>query len=101
VAIHLGQEWLESELFAGHPDAVSGLVGHHGWVAALLAVVLGALVAVALRGATAARDLAPAMERIAAWTAGTNRLHPRTGQPGAPEWLGRCLAARGPPAAFA
>jgi len=45
------QELLEGALLAGHPSGVTGVLGHGGWVAIGLAVVLGAAVAAFLRGA--------------------------------------------------
>lgn len=49
--IYFTQELLESALLPGHPTGLSGVLGHGGWVAIPLAVMLGAGVAAFLRGA--------------------------------------------------
>lgn len=67
--IYVMQEWLEGLLAPGHPAGLAGVVGQGGWIAALLAVVIGALVALALRGA----------ERALEWAAAGARA--RTGRP--------------------
>ena len=51
--IYVTQELLEGQLSAGHPAGLVGVVGHAGWVAFLLAIGLGALIALLLRGADA------------------------------------------------
>lgn len=56
--IYVVQEWLEGLMAAGHPAGLAGVVGQGGWIAALLAVAIGALVALALRGAERALEWA-------------------------------------------
>jgi hypothetical protein len=52
--IYTGQELLEGYLAHGHPPGVAGVLGHGGWTAYAIAVAIGALVALLLRGAAAA-----------------------------------------------
>jgi hypothetical protein len=47
------QELLEGMLAAGHPAGLAAVVAHGGWIGLVLAFVLGALVALGLRGAHA------------------------------------------------
>jgi hypothetical protein len=47
------QELCEGALASGHPEGLGGVFGHGGWVAVLLALAIGALVALLLRGADA------------------------------------------------
>lgn len=49
--VYVIQELAEGALAGGHPDGLAGLVAHGGWSAFLFAAALGALVALALRGA--------------------------------------------------
>lgn len=51
------QEWVEGAMETGHPGGLVGIFGHGGWVAVLLSVAIGALIALALRGATAVIEL--------------------------------------------
>jgi hypothetical protein len=57
------QESVEGALAAHHPAGVAAVLGHGGWVALPLAVVVGLAVALAMRGATAAAGLRPAVAR--------------------------------------
>ena len=50
---YLLQESLEGLLAVGHPGVVHAVGSHHGWVALLVAVALGALIACLMRGADA------------------------------------------------
>ena len=52
------QESLEGVLTTGHPGGVAGVLGHGGWAAAPLAAVIGLIVALALRTADRAIELA-------------------------------------------
>src|SRR5256885_14376957 len=52
------QESLEGVLATGHPGGVAGVLGHGGWAAAPLAAVIGLIVALALRTADRAIELA-------------------------------------------
>lgn len=69
MAIYTGQELLEGWLAAGHPPGVEGVVGNGGWLAAPLSLVIGALLALLLRGAHAVLALvrrASSARRLAA-----------------------------------
>jgi hypothetical protein len=101
-ATYCVQEWLEGELYSGHPAGISGVFGHGGWTALLLALAVGAALALALRGAATAatrggpggRWLAPAPSTLFAVESPSpplRRLPP----------LACSLAARGPPPASA
>jgi hypothetical protein len=66
--VYSGQELLEGALAAGHQGGLGALAGHGGLVAYPLAFALGALVALALRGAralvgAAARSRPPLLPR--------------------------------------
>jgi hypothetical protein len=52
LAIFVGQESLEGLLSSGHPEGIAAITANGGLVAIPLAVVLGGLVALGLRGAT-------------------------------------------------
>jgi hypothetical protein len=52
------QESLEGLFASGHPGGVAGVLGHGGWVAGPLAIVIGFVVALALRAADRAIALA-------------------------------------------
>jgi hypothetical protein len=54
LAIYCCQELLEGVLSTGHPEGLPGVFGEGGWLAAPLSMALGAVVALALRGAGAA-----------------------------------------------
>ena len=97
-AAFCGQELAEGWLAAGHPAGVAGVLEHGGWIGLATAPVVGALIALALRGARAAVE-----PRAAA-----ARWHPRlapVAAPGppsdvfrpSPDPLARFLAGRGPP----
>jgi hypothetical protein len=100
LAIFVIQESFEGALVAGHSSGLHGLFGHGGWMALLLAPLLGALVALFLRGAQsvlaavarrAARRRDPAIGR-SRW--------PRLPEAGIsrPGVLASHLAGRAPPA---
>src|SRR5204863_6735529 len=55
-AAFCGQELIEGWLAAGHPAGVAGVLEHGGWIALVCAPLVGALVALALRGAAAATE---------------------------------------------
>jgi hypothetical protein len=48
------QEWLEGQLEPGHPAGIAGIFAHGGWIAILLAIAIGGLVALVARGASVA-----------------------------------------------
>jgi len=51
LAIYVLQELLEGLFAPGHPAAIDAIVAHGGWVAFFLAIAVGGLIALALRGA--------------------------------------------------
>jgi hypothetical protein len=95
LAIFVGQELLEGLLAGG--QGVDGLLAHAGWSAILLAVGLGALVALALRGAD--RVLAGTPEPGRPWSRVAGDSHPLDRRELAPPGsvLSRHLASRAPP----
>lgn len=92
------QESIEGLLESGHPGGLAALVGHGGWIALPLAVLVGLLIALLLRGAKAA------VARVAAWIRrpsprrARQRCRPayRTPAP-SPNRFARFLVGRGPP----
>ncbi|MEA2404016.1 MAG: hypothetical protein QOE08_663 [Thermoleophilaceae bacterium] len=59
-AIYATQELIEGTLAQGHPAGLAGIVGHGGWLAFAIASAVGALIALAMRGADAALAPRPA-----------------------------------------
>jgi hypothetical protein len=57
IGLYCLQESLEALLDSGHPAGVAGVLGGGGWVAIPISLVVGLLIAVALRGADAALGL--------------------------------------------
>jgi hypothetical protein len=99
VLIHFSQETIEGLLSSGHPPGLGGGVGNGGWIAALLSVAIGGLIALLLRGAAA-------IEHAAAKVPHPHRgpSRPRAGVPAHDPRLpidpvARHLAGRGPPLA--
>lgn len=97
VAIYVGQEWLENQLSPAHPAGLQGIVGHAGWVAFLLAVAIGAAIALLLCGAQAVialvtRRARPARRRPARVASRLPWLSPLP-----LDVLARHLAGRAPP----
>jgi hypothetical protein len=90
------QESLEGALSGGHPAGLAALTAHGGLVAIPLAVAVGALVALALRGACAAvAAAARARRRVVDRPLPVRRVDhvgPPAGSP-----LARHLAGRAPP----
>ena len=97
VLIYVGQETLESWTSAGHPGGLAGVFGHGGWSAVIFAVALGALIALAFRGA--AQPVAAGGEAL--WRPGVAQTVRIVSPPGAPALprspVERFLAGRGPP----
>lgn len=98
VAAYCGQELIEGLLAAGHPAGVAGVLEHGGWIALVVAPLVGGLVALAVRGAAAASE---PRSRAAAWRPRPAAI-PAAASPAAaprpsPDPLARFLAARGPP----
>lgn len=63
IAVYSIQEWIEGELASGHPGGIAAPYGHGGWAAIPLAIVIGLLIAMALRGAATAIAAAAARGR--------------------------------------
>ena len=97
-AAYIGQESLEALLHGGHPDGLAGVFGTGGWTALLLSLAVGALLALLLRGASAA--LARAARRKTArppsWPLRRD-WRPRPALVFASAPLARHLAGRSPP----
>jgi hypothetical protein len=74
LAVFSLQEWIESFLSPGHSSGPAHVAAHVGWTGILLALALGALVALALRGAREATRL------IAERRASLRRLRPPSGR---------------------
>ena len=51
LAIFVAQESFEGALLTGHSSGLHGLLGHGGWTVLLFAPLIGALIALVLRGA--------------------------------------------------
>jgi hypothetical protein len=99
--IYSVQEWLEGAAEAGHPGGLAGVFGHGGWIAILLSVAIGALIAMALRGATAVIELVARAAHRPPRSKPRRLLRPscRTLAPDL-DVLGLHLAARAPPPLF-
>jgi hypothetical protein len=63
VAIYAGQELLEGLFATGHPAGLQGIFGSGGWWALPAAVVVGGLVALAVRGGRAAVEFVARLRR--------------------------------------
>jgi hypothetical protein len=79
------QEWIEGWITPGHPATLSHAIAHIGWLGPVLAVALGAFIALLVRGSRAAIELlarrhsarrTPRPER-GRWTATPPRVAPR------------------------
>ena len=57
LAVFLTQESLEGALLGGHSAGLHGLFGHGGWTVAVLAPLLGAVIAFLVRGSEKAIQL--------------------------------------------
>lgn len=100
VALYALQEWLEGTFEAGHPAGIAGVVGHGGWVALPLALAVGAVVALLLRGA--ATVIAAAARQVRALPRGVEAPplpRPRTFSALRLAPLALCCAGRAPPTA--
>lgn len=98
-AAYAGQELAEGALSAGHPGGLAAVLGGGGWWALPLALALGLLVALVMRGAEAVLTLVARRRAGAA----RRRAHPaaRPVPVDLPSLglLGRNLAGRAPPLA--
>jgi hypothetical protein len=97
-ALYVAQESLEGMLSAGHPPGLAGVLGHGGWMALVLAIVVGAVLAAFLRAAGAglappgrADTRPPVLAPVAAAVAVP------AGAPLRRDPVARFLAGRGPP----
>jgi hypothetical protein len=101
VVVYAGQEMAEGLLTSGHPDGVATLAAANGWVAVPLAVAIGAVVALLLRGSAAVEALAAARGARSrpAPRRGLQPSHPAPAPTHAPatSLLSRNLAGRAPP----
>jgi len=98
VAAYVGQESLEALLHAGHPGGLAGVFGEGGWAALLLALAVGALIALLLRGASAAIGRAARRRRACPRSWPQRREgRPRPALAFASAPLARHLAGRAPP----
>lgn len=95
------QELAEGALAHGHPAGLAGVVAHGGWWAYAFAALLGAVVALALRGARAALSLtapAPPVARTSRRPQGRFSPHADVRVPRA-SLIAFNLAGRAPPPA--
>jgi hypothetical protein len=95
------QESVEGLLASGHPAGLEGVFGHGGWLAIPVAVAIGALIALALRGAAASASRMPGLAPALRWpierVAGRLVLVRAQARP---DPLAHHLAGRGPPPTF-
>jgi len=101
VSVYACQEWTEGLLSQGHPGGFAAPFSHGGWLALPLAIVIGLLIALALRGAAAA--IAVAARRRARLPLGPSHQLPSpvarsVWRPAAQGALASRLAPRAPPA---
>jgi hypothetical protein len=100
-AVYAVQELLEGFVAAGHPAGLHGIVGHGGWWAGVLAVVVGAAIAVLLRVAGAVVDaVARAFHRQRAGRVSLDAPHAAPLRPRLRP-LALAQAGRAPPLSFA
>lgn len=104
LAIYVSQEVVEGLLGGGHPGGVAGVFGNGGLVAVPLALTIGALIALAERGARAARAapsrLGPAWLDVL-WPAPARPSLTTPPRPGAAAGeLALRLSGRAPPPSF-
>jgi hypothetical protein len=104
IAIYCVQEAGEGLLAPGHPDLLAGMFGSGGWIAIPLSAAVGALAALAVRGARAvrtavarARAAAPASSSVASPAPHAQRAGARLRR--RPPVLASNLAGRAPPLA--
>lgn len=97
VLIYAGQETLEGWLSTGHPGGLDGVLGHGGWTALLFAAAIGALIALALRGAADPVAAVTGAAWRARMTAAVRMVSPRATPALRRLPLARFLGGRGPP----
>jgi len=99
LVVYCSQELLEGVFSTGHPAGFAALAAHGGWSALPLAVALGLLVALGLRGAAAAEAFVARRgrrSRARVRAAGVRRPRARPERPSL-SVLATNLAGRGPP----
>lgn len=99
VAIFCGQELLEGLFAGGHAAGVAAVLGGGGWWALPAALLIGGLLALALRAGAVVEDaLAPLLVRLRLRAGSDVRPpRPRTPSPRLPTPLARAAAGRAPP----
>lgn len=98
LATYSVQELVEGGVSTGHPGGVAGVLGHGGWVSILLSAAIGALVALAHRGAIAVLERASRRLRRPKRSPGvTRRLPSLRINTFTPDVLALNLAPRAPP----
>jgi hypothetical protein len=102
IAVYSSQEWLEGFLAEGHPGGIGAPYSHGGWLAVPLALAIGLVVALALRGAAVAIAVAATHGRTRMLRPARIELPARVGSsvwhPTRNATLSRELAPRAPPA---
>lgn len=101
ISIYSVQEWLEGELASGHPGGFDAPYSHGGWLAVPLALAIGLLIALALRGAAVAIAVAASRGqalRALAPVQLPSRVSRSVRRARAQAPLARRLAPRAPPA---
>jgi hypothetical protein len=99
-AIYAGQELIEGALSSGHPEGVAGVVAGGGWTAFAIAALVGALIALAMRGADAVLGTTRPARHIALRPPATNPILPALSHlTGPAPAFASSPPARGPPAA--
>ncbi|HST16207.1 MAG TPA: hypothetical protein VLK36_00950 [Gaiellaceae bacterium] len=101
MAVYAVQELLEGFVAAGHPAGFHGIVGHGGWWAGVLAVVVGAAIGLLLRVAGAVVDAAARAFHRRRPSAAAVDLPQAQGSGPRPRPLALAQAGRAPPLSFA
>lgn len=97
-ATYAGQELLEGALSAGHPGGIAAVVGGGGWWALPLALAIGLVVALVMRGADACVARAARRRSLGSRRA-VSQWRPASVDLPALRVLARNLAGRAPPLA--
>ena len=85
------------QIFSGGSPSRALLIGHGGWIAPLIAVLVGATIALLLRGAESVLELFAARPRQATHSRAVNARPPIAHAPQAGSLLATNLAGRAPP----
>jgi hypothetical protein len=99
VAVYAGQEFLEGLFATGHPSGLTGIFGDGGWWALPAALVVGGLLALALRGGAAVVAALRPARRVPSLRAAVAAFVPVPSAPALalPTPLSRAAAGRAPP----